>query len=315
MPQIALITGSSSGLAVAFARRLAALQYTLVLNYRDSKARCESLAKQLTETHGIEAIAIQADMRSADQIKQMMDAVQIRYGRLDVLIHSAGPFIFRRKRMTDYEDYEWLNMIDGNLTSAFHLFKRAIPMMRPQGFGRIVTVGFSHVEDVPGWVYRSAYAAAKTGLASLTRSVALEERENGITANMICPGDIRGSLKEASWDEDEEFSPLRTPIGEDLAHMIEVVVSRQAQYLTGNILSITGDVDVIGHFDTGKEEVFDAKTLAVGTPVWVIPWQAKATVMNRQDRANRRSIYTVEKHDKAAQFTIDQLIEVSPNGF
>lgn len=252
MDKVALITGSSRGLAVAFAHELALGGFSLVLNYRRNQERTEKLAEFLTQKYGIEVITLQADMQNPDQLNRMMEQIESRFSRLDVLIHSAGPYIFERKRLADYTDEEWRQMVDGNLSSAFFLLRKAIPMMRKNHFGRIITIGFDRVGDAPGWIYRSAYAAAKVGLASLTKTVAIEEREYGITANMITPGDIRGALKEAQIAEVENKSP-RPVVGEDLAKVIRFLIEGSSGFVTGNVIAVTDGTDVIGKSDVGKE--------------------------------------------------------------
>lgn len=310
----ALITGSASGLAVAFAHKLASEGFAIALNYRESKARCEALAEQLQKDFQVNVVTVQADMTKAHDISKMMDFIETQFGYVDTVVHSAGPFVFQRKRVTEYSALEWDYMITGNLSSAFHLFKRAIPVMRPHGFGRIITIGFDRVEQAPGWVYRGAYAAAKVGLASLTRTIALEERENGITANMICPGDIRGKDKEASLPNDDLSRPLRLPVGADLAHAVSFLVSEKSQFITGNIINIAGETDVVTRFDQGKRDVSDARVLQPGSPVIVVPWHQHGIVLERHDRHNRRSIYTVKVNDLVERFTVDQLLEVEQNG-
>lgn len=317
VPKSALITGSASGLAVAFARTLAMQGFDLFLNYRESREPCDRLADALARDCGVYAAPVQADVSRPADVERLMDAVAGRDGTLTVLVHSAGPFVFARKRLADYTDEEWREMQDGNLSSAFYLIRRAIRLMRPQGFGRIVTVGFQHVESSPGWVYRAAYAAAKTGLASLTRSVALEERENGITANMICPGDIRSGDKEA--ESPDTFGPLgapgaRSPVGGDLARIVSFLVSPDAQFVTGNVLSATGDVDVLGRYHGGREEVFDERYFSVGDRVRVAPSGRVGVVTGRQDSRNRRTLYTVSDGGSQTKWTIDQLLEVDEIG-
>lgn len=314
MGKVALITGSASGLAVAFARQLARDGYDLALNYRTGKERCEQLAARMADTWGIRATVFAADMSRELDVERLVDDVAARFGRLDVVVHSAGPFIVRRKRLTDYTGEEWREMIDGNLSSAFYLFRKAILLMRPQGYGRIVTIGFDRVEEATGWPYRSAYAAAKVGLASLTRSIASEERENGITANMICPGDIRGRAKESDPPHGQWQSALRAPVGGDLARVISLLLHPDAQFITGNILSLTNGEDILSHYDSGRSQVTDARTIPVGATVHVIPWNEPALVTERRDRTNRRSVYTVSREDHTAQFTVDQLEEENPNG-
>src|SRR5699024_12559102 len=107
-------------------------------------------------------------------------------------IINAAPYQFEKKKVVDYKDEELQAMIEGNLSSVFHCAKLVIPIMRMQKFSRIITYGFQDAEQAPGWIYRSAFSAAKVGLVSLTKSIAIEEAENGITANMVSPGDIVG---------------------------------------------------------------------------------------------------------------------------
>src|SRR5699024_10832856 len=129
------------------------------------------------------------------------------------LINNAGPYIFERKKLVDYTDREWYDMIEGNLSAVFHLLKLTIPDMRKKNFGRIITYGFQSADTAPGWVNRSAFSAAKVGLVSLTKTIAYEEAEFGITANMICPGDITGAMKEANISEARKLDDVTTPIG------------------------------------------------------------------------------------------------------
>ena len=310
MPKSALITGSSSGLAAAFARHLARRGFDLALNYRHSQEGCERLAADLRTSHGIQAVALPGDVSDSGQAEALVDAAQRACGDISVLVHSAGPFVFERKRITEYTDREWQAMVDGNLSSAFYLMRRIIPQMRRQGFGRIVTVGFQRIDHPTGWAYRSAYAAAKTGLASLTRSIAIEESDNGITANMICPGDLRGAAKESDPPQSARGPALVRPVGGDLAELVDFLVSPQARFVSGNIISATGDVDVISHYDTGAKEVADPRAFEVETTVRVLPWNCTGVVTARRDRRNRRSIYTVSVDGRPANFAIDQLEDV-----
>lgn len=251
--KVALITGSSRGLAVAFAHELAASGISLVLNYRQSVDKVAQLAETLTKNYNIEAITIQADMQNPDQLNRMINQIENHFSRLDILIHSAGPYIFERKRLVEYTDSEWHEMIDGNLSSSFFLFRKVIPLMRQHYFGRIITIGFDRVNDAPGWIYRSAYAAAKVGLASLTKTVAIEEREYGITANMITPGDIRGLQKESLIPDQTPHLPMRPVVGGDLAKVIRFLLEDTSTFVTGNVISVSDGTDVIGKSDVGKE--------------------------------------------------------------
>ena len=123
--------------------------------------------------------------------------------------------------------------------------------MRKNKWGRIITMGFDRVETAPGWIYRSAFAAAKTGLASLTRTIAIEEMMNGITANMVSPGDISTEWKEKTIEQAVSShngltSVGRSGTGEDIARVISFLVDENSSFITGSIIPVTGGIDVLG---------------------------------------------------------------------
>lgn len=122
--------------------------------------------------------------------------------------------------------------------------------MRENHWGRIINIGFDRAENSPGWKYRSAFAAAKTGLVSLTKTLAIEEAEHGITVNMICPGDISANFKEANIDDVREIKDNYTPVGrpgtgEDIARMIAFLCDKDSDFITGSIIQVTGGKDVL----------------------------------------------------------------------
>jgi len=247
----ALITGGSSGIGKITAFQLAEKGYQLVINYRNSEYEANSLAKSLTDRYGTKNITIQGDVANMEDCKRIVDQALSNYPSIDSLIHNAGPYIHERKKMTDYTFEEWKYLLDGNLSAVFYLSKLLIPSMRKQNWGRIITLGFDRVETAPGWIYRSAFAAAKTGLASLTRTLAIEEAEYGITVNMVCPGDIVNEWKEKSINdtlvaEDEKPRIVRVGTGEDIARVISFLVDEKSSFITGSIIPITGGVDVLG---------------------------------------------------------------------
>jgi len=166
-------------------------------------------------------------------------------GRIDALILNAGPYIFERKALVDYSDQEWNEVITGNLTASFWLLRQVLPVMRKQAYGRIITYGFPESATAPGWVCRAAFAAAKSGMVSLTKSVALEEAEHGITVN---PGNIVGDNKTkriSEAEQDEETPVGRTGVGEDIARAISFLLAEESSMITGAILDVTGGVNVV----------------------------------------------------------------------
>jgi 3-oxoacyl-[acyl-carrier protein] reductase len=243
----ALITGGASGIGKKTAFYLAENGYQVVINYRNSKSEAISLANQLTKSFGTKSLAIQGDVANKEDCIRIVNEVLTVFPSVDVLVHNAGPYIHERKKLTDYSFEEWNYILQGNLSAVFYLSKLIIPSMRNQKWGRIITIGYDRVETAPGWIYRSAFAAAKTGVASLTRTIAIEEAENGITANMVCPGDIINEWKESNIEDAIGNSRIgRKGTGEDIARVIAFLIDEKSDLITGSVIPVTGGLDVLG---------------------------------------------------------------------
>lgn len=249
----ALITGSAKGLGFRIAHELAAQGIRIAINYRSSVAEAQALRREIESRYHIDVLLLQGDVSSPTDAARLVDTVVSAWKRIDILIHNAGPYIKERKKLAEYTDEEWNTMIHGNLSSAFYLCRAAIPPMRDRRFGRIVTIGFEKAPSAPGWMYRSAFAAAKAGLVSLTRTIALEEAENGITANMVCPGDVVGDDKQRTIEEARSISDPDTPVGrpgtgEDISRAIAFFCNEQSDFITGAVLEVTGGKDVLNKY-------------------------------------------------------------------
>ncbi|RHW42337.1 SDR family oxidoreductase [Neobacillus notoginsengisoli] len=247
------ITGGATGIGKMTAIHFAENGCDLVINYRSSKEAAESLADKLIESYEINCLLVQGDICKKEDCEKIASLAVQRFPSIDILIHNAGPYIHERKRMTDYTYEEWNDIFSGNLTSVFYLSKLLLPGMRKNGWGRIITIGYDRAETAPGWIYRSAFAAAKTGLVSLTRTIAMEEAENGITANMVAPGDIVPEWKEkeiadAILIEDGNAPVGRHGTGEDIARVIGFLAEEQSGFITGSVIPVTGGLDVLGKF-------------------------------------------------------------------
>ncbi len=249
MVRHAIITAGTKGLGRKVTEEFLKMGCSVTVNYRSDEFRVEELKKEWKPY--LEVIQfVQGDVTRKEDITNIFTQAMNRFGRIDYLINNAGPYIFERKKVVEYEDYEWNEMIDGNLGSVFHFLKLTIPVMREQKFGRVITYGFQDAENSPGWMYRAAFSAAKVGLVSLTKSVALEEAEHGITANMVCPGDITGEMKEASITAARTQKDPETPIGrpgtgEDIARIIAFLCEENSDFITGSVISASGGVNVV----------------------------------------------------------------------
>lgn len=188
--QTAIITGSTSGIGAALAEGLAACGANLILNGLGDAAEVEALRAQMAATHGVEVRYHPANMLKPDEIADLIGFASAEFGRLDILVNNAG--IQHVARIEDFPAGKWDAIIAINLSSAFHAIKAAIPVMKAQGRGRILNIASAH--GLVASPFKSAYVAAKHGIVGLTKTVALEVAECGITANAICPGYVRTPL-------------------------------------------------------------------------------------------------------------------------
>jgi 3-oxoacyl-[acyl-carrier protein] reductase len=245
----ALITGSAKGLGKMTALILAEQGCNIVINYVHSKREALELVEQIKRL-GVKSIAVQGDISIREDIVRIVEEVCTGLGSIDILVNNAGPFIRERRVFADYslDDVEYITR--GNMLGVMELDGLVLPMMRDQKWGRIIHFGFGKAAEARGWMHRAAYAAAKVGLVSFTKSLAEEEAASGITVNMICPGDIRGTYKERRIDEARKEIDPETPVGrpgtgEDVARMIAFLCLPNSDFITGNIIDISGGLDPI----------------------------------------------------------------------
>ena len=245
----ALITGSAKGLGKSTALMLASYGCNIILNYVTSEEAAKALEAQI-RSMGVSCIALQADIADPEQAEQLADRAEEAFGGIDILINNAGPFIRERRVFSEYKSSEITGLLHGNLLGVMLLDHRVLPLMRSRNWGRIIHFGFGHAGEARAWPHRAVYAAAKTGLVSFTKTLAVEEAAHGITVNMICPGDIRGENKEKTIDEvegliDDESPRGRPGTGEDIARAICFLCDSKSDFITGNILDVTGGLDPI----------------------------------------------------------------------
>jgi len=188
----ALITGSTSGIGLGIAEALAAQGANIVLNGFGEPAAIERLRAGLMHKHGIKAAYDGADMSRADSIEQMMQTALAAYGSVDILVNNAG--IQHVAPVDEFPVAQWDKVIAIDLSAAFHTTRLALPAMKKRGWGRIVNIASAHA--LVASPYKSAYVAAKHGIAGFTKTVALEVAEQGITVNAICPGYVWTPLVE-----------------------------------------------------------------------------------------------------------------------
>lgn len=244
-----LITGSAKGLGKMAALALARSGHHIVLNYVRSEQEALALQRQISGM-GVRCLAVKADIADGEQRRELIAAAEREFGGVDILINNAGPFIRERKLFAEYTGEEIDRLLHANLLGVLHLDHLVLPHMRKNGFGRIIHFGFGHAGEAPGWPHRAVYAAAKVALVSFTKSLAVEEAIHGITVNMICPGDIVGDNKEKTIAEvahliDAESPRGRPGSGEDVSRVIEFLCRPESDFLTGNVIDVSGGLDPI----------------------------------------------------------------------
>lgn len=191
--QVAIVTGSTSGIGLGLADALAAAGVNIVLNGLGDPAAIEATRAGMAARHGVEVRYHGADMTRPAEIADLVTSTTADFGRLDILVNNAG--IQHVSPVEDFPLDAWDRIIAINLSSVFHATRAAIPAMKAAGRGRIVNIASAHA--LVASPFKSAYVAAKHGVAGFTKSAALELATSGVTVNAICPGYVKTPLVEA----------------------------------------------------------------------------------------------------------------------
>jgi 3-hydroxybutyrate dehydrogenase len=248
----ALVTGSTSGIGLGIAEALAKRGANIVLNGFGERAEIERLRAQLGR-HDVKVAYDGADMSKPEAIEAMMRTALREFGALDVLVNNAG--IQHVSPVEEFPPAKWDAIIAINLSAAFHTTRLAIPEMRKRGWGRIVNIASAHA--LVASPYKSAYVAAKHGIAGFTKTVALEVAESGITVNAICPGyvwtplvqkQIPDTAKARGLTEEQvkrdvllAAQPTRKFVAvEEVGELAAFLASDAAASITGSMLPIDG---------------------------------------------------------------------------
>jgi 3-hydroxybutyrate dehydrogenase len=191
----AIVTGSTSGIGLGIARRLAAAGANIMLNGFADAATVDA-AKAEIATHGVRVEYSGADVSKADQVQTMIDGAVAAFGSIDILVNNAG--IQHVAPLADFPLEKWDAVVGTNLSSVFYGTKYALPHMRGAGWGRIINIASVH--GLVASADKSAYVAAKHGVVGLTKVTALETAGSGVTANAICPGWVLTPLVQKQID-------------------------------------------------------------------------------------------------------------------
>jgi 3-hydroxybutyrate dehydrogenase len=190
--RIAIVTGSTSGIGLAVARSLAASGHAVVMNGLGDPAQIEAIRAEVARESGSPVIFHGADMSRPDQIADLVAAANSHFGKVDIVVNNAG--IQTVAPIEDFPVDRYEQIIAINMSAAWYLCRETFRGMKERGWGRVINIASAH--GLVASPYKSAYVMAKHAIVGLTKTLALEGAEHGITANAICPGYVLTPLVE-----------------------------------------------------------------------------------------------------------------------
>lgn len=243
--KVALVTGGSRGIGRAIALKLASLGAKVAVNYRANEAAAQEVVEEIASRGG-EAIALQGDVKDADQAGNLVEKTLEAFGRLDILVNNAG--ITRDTLLARMKESDWDLVIDTNLKGTFNVTKAAHRPMLKQRYGRIINI--TSVSGLVGQIGQANYSASKAGLAGFTKAVAKELGSRNITVNAIAPGyvptDQTANLPSELVASLLKLTPLGRPgTAEEIANAVAFLASDEASYITGQVLSVDGGLMMV----------------------------------------------------------------------
>jgi len=259
--QAALVTGAGSGIGAGVARALGAAGASVIVNYVGNPDAAESVADDVRR-HGVDAIAIQADVSNETEVREMFAKALTRLGTVDILVNNAG--LQQDAPFTEMTVAQWSTVLGVNLTGMFLCAREAAREMirrgpRPEvstATGKIICI--SSVHEVIPWAGHVNYAASKGGVSLFMRSLAQELAPHRIRVNSVAPGAIQTPINRAAWETPEALGALLKliPYGrigqpQDIGRVVAWLASDDADYIHGQTIFVDGGMTLYPEFAQG----------------------------------------------------------------
>lgn len=244
--KVAVVTGAAQGIGKAIVEKLAQRGADVVLaDLQVEKAK--AVAQEIADNTGRRAIAVQVDVSNSASAQAMIDSAIAEFGHVDILVNNAG--ITRDTLIMRMKESEWDAVLNINLKGAFNCSKAVIRAMMKQHYGRIVNI--TSVSGIAGQAGQTNYSSSKAGLIGFTKALSKEVGSRNITVNAVAPGFIKTDLTVGLPQDLKDLGIKMTPLGrfgkpEDVANAVAFLVSDEASFITGEILTVDGGMVMSG---------------------------------------------------------------------
>lgn len=239
----AIVTGGAQGIGEGVAVRLAEEGAGIAI--LDIKLDLANEVADGLRSNGTDAIALQADISNKAEVQAAVDEVASHFGRIDILVNNAG--YYRMAKVTEIKEETWDRILDINLKGYFLMIQAVVPYMERQNYGRVLNI--ASIAAYGGIANQAHYNSSKGGIISLTRTMALELVPFGINVNAVSPGTVETAGNKRFLERYRELVEKQIPMGRlaqprDIANAVLFLVSDEAEYITGQCLSVCGGLSI-----------------------------------------------------------------------
>ena len=239
--KVAIVTGAGQGMGSSIAHSLAERGAAIVVNDINENT-ADSTAADI-RTYNTKVISHVANVIENLEVEEMIQSAASKFGQVDILVNNAG--VLRPTPLLDISEEEWDYVVDGNLKSTFLCSKAVLPLMQANGWGRVINISSSAGKNV-STIGGAHYTAGKAAVLGLTRHMAKEVAEYGITVNAVCPGLIETEMDRSAISEErtkqyaDMFPAKRLGLPQEVADLVTFLASEHASYITGASIDING---------------------------------------------------------------------------